>query len=90
MGVNARRGGALRNPDQLRAPPRLVIRRVAAEIAAGPAPSTARRSMEQATSSSGIGQSVRSEIPMLSIIVITDHYYVAWASTLNLNSTVRQ
>jgi hypothetical protein len=45
--------------------------------------------MAQATSSSGIGQSVRSEIPMLSIIVIIDHYYVAWAPTLNLNSTVR-
>jgi hypothetical protein len=30
-----------------------------------------------------------SEIPMLSIIVIIDHYYVAWAPTLNLNSTVR-
>jgi hypothetical protein len=47
------------------------------------------RLFAQATSSSGIGQSVRSEIPMLSIIVIIDHYYVAWAPTLNLNSAVR-
>ena len=31
----------------------------------------------------------RTEIPMLSIIVVIDHYYVAWAPTLNLNSTVR-